>query len=225
MYCRVADSAYEQLQLDRGSCTLVQKYTPQLVQQRVLGSPQATAQVLVRFLGPYAPLVLKPPSAALKACRERICSPSSSRVLVWVFLRTSATIEPPFLLQGRGFEIIFRLGLYFGGLAIDYLSGEVDSTEQVKFRAAQLRCVSTSPPHPPSFQEVFVTFHGERSGDDDVRWLSTGSYFAASYWLGAISSWNGFTLCCCVLHSCNAGILPSFVSWIQRNKIVRGGAE
>lgn len=71
----MADSAYEQLQLDRGSCTLVQKYTPQLVQQRVLGSPQATAQVLVSFLSPDPPLVLKPPINNTKSMQRKSLFP------------------------------------------------------------------------------------------------------------------------------------------------------
>ncbi len=42
------DEAYEQLQYERGACNLVQKYTPQLVRQRVLYSPQDTLAVVVR---------------------------------------------------------------------------------------------------------------------------------------------------------------------------------
>ena len=41
------DEAYEQLQYERGACNLVQKYTPQLVRQRVLYSPQDTLAVMV----------------------------------------------------------------------------------------------------------------------------------------------------------------------------------
>ena len=42
------DEAYEQLQYERGACNLVQKYTPQLVRQRVLYSPRDTLAVVVR---------------------------------------------------------------------------------------------------------------------------------------------------------------------------------
>ena len=42
--------------------------------------------------------------------------------------------------QGRGFEMVFRLGLYFGGLAVDYVTGQADSVNRVQYRAAQLRC-------------------------------------------------------------------------------------
>lgn len=36
-------------------------------------------------------------------------------------------------------EMIIRLGLYFGGLALDYLSGEAETPARVKMRAGQLR--------------------------------------------------------------------------------------
>lgn len=42
--------------------------------------------------------------------------------------------------QGRGFEMVVRLGLYFGGLAVDYVTGQADTTDRVQYRAAQLRC-------------------------------------------------------------------------------------
>ena len=42
------DEAYEQLQYERGACNLVQKYTPQLVRQRVMSTPQDTLAVVVR---------------------------------------------------------------------------------------------------------------------------------------------------------------------------------
>ena len=43
------DEAYEQLQFERGACNLVQKYTPQLVRQRVMSTPQGALQVVVRL--------------------------------------------------------------------------------------------------------------------------------------------------------------------------------
>ena len=42
--------------------------------------------------------------------------------------------------QGRGVEMVVRLGLYFGGLAVDYATGQAESTDRVRYRAAQLRC-------------------------------------------------------------------------------------
>jgi hypothetical protein len=42
------------------------------------------------------------------------------------------------LLQGRGGQILLRLGMYFGGLLLDKLSGR-DSVTQVQLRASQLR--------------------------------------------------------------------------------------
>ena len=44
--------------------------------------------------------------------------------------------------QGRGFEMVLRLGLYFGGLAVDYVTGQADSVDRVQYRAAQLRRAS-----------------------------------------------------------------------------------
>lgn len=46
--CRSWDEAYEQLQYERGACNLVQKYTPQLVRQRVMSTPEDALQVVVR---------------------------------------------------------------------------------------------------------------------------------------------------------------------------------
>lgn len=40
--------------------------------------------------------------------------------------------------QARGGEILFRLGLYFGGLLLDTVSGR-DSVSHVQLRASQLR--------------------------------------------------------------------------------------
>ncbi len=42
------------------------------------------------------------------------------------------------LLQSRGGEILGRLGLYFGGLLLDKISGR-DTVTQVRLRASQLR--------------------------------------------------------------------------------------
>ena len=36
-------------------------------------------------------------------------------------------------------EMIIRLGLYFGGLALDYISGEAETPARVQLRAGQLR--------------------------------------------------------------------------------------
>ena len=36
--------------------------------------------------------------------------------------------------------MVVRLGLYFGGLAVDYATGQAEATGRVRYRAAQLRC-------------------------------------------------------------------------------------
>jgi len=38
--------------------------------------------------------------------------------------------------------MVLRLGLYFGGLAVDYVTGQADSVNRVQYRAAQLRCAN-----------------------------------------------------------------------------------
>ena len=38
--------------------------------------------------------------------------------------------------------MVLRLGLYFGGLAVDYVTGQANSVKRVQYRAAQLRCVN-----------------------------------------------------------------------------------
>jgi predicted unusual protein kinase regulating ubiquinone biosynthesis (AarF/ABC1/UbiB family) len=51
-----------------------------------------------------------------------------------VFAERNATL----VIMGRGGEILLRLGMYFGGLLLDKLSGR-DSVTQVQLRASQLR--------------------------------------------------------------------------------------
>lgn len=46
--CRSWDEAYEQLTYERGACNLVQKYSPQLVRDRVFSGPNATWIIMVR---------------------------------------------------------------------------------------------------------------------------------------------------------------------------------
>ena len=41
--------------------------------------------------------------------------------------------------------MVLRLGLYFGGLAVDYVTGQANSVNRVQYRAAQLRCVIVLP--------------------------------------------------------------------------------
>lgn len=45
--CRSWDDAYEQLTYERGACNLVQKYSPQLVRNRVFSEPNATWTIMV----------------------------------------------------------------------------------------------------------------------------------------------------------------------------------
>lgn len=45
---RAWDEAYEQLTYERGACNLVQKYTPQLVRDRVFAGPNSTWIIMVR---------------------------------------------------------------------------------------------------------------------------------------------------------------------------------
>ena len=45
----------------------------------------------------------------------------------------------------RAVEMFARLGLFFGSLFFDRLSGAADSTARVRYRAAQLRCAYASP--------------------------------------------------------------------------------
>lgn len=47
---RVWEAAYEQLQMEKGVCNLIQKYSPEAVRERALSSPDATFQILVRGL-------------------------------------------------------------------------------------------------------------------------------------------------------------------------------
>ncbi|KAK9804231.1 hypothetical protein WJX72_002551 [[Myrmecia] bisecta] len=42
------EEAYEQLQMEKGVCNLVQKYTPQLVRERALASPQSVIDIVAR---------------------------------------------------------------------------------------------------------------------------------------------------------------------------------
>lgn len=44
---RVWEAAYEQLQMEKGVCNLIQKYSPEAVRERALSSPDATFQILV----------------------------------------------------------------------------------------------------------------------------------------------------------------------------------
>ena len=44
------EAAYEQLQMEKGVCNLMQKYSPALVRERAFGSPAAAAQVVYRTL-------------------------------------------------------------------------------------------------------------------------------------------------------------------------------
>ena len=44
--------------------------------------------------------------------------------------------------------MVVRLGLYFGGLAVDYATGQAESTGRVRYRAAQLRCPLAHPAYP-----------------------------------------------------------------------------
>lgn len=48
--CRVWEAAYEQLQMEKGVCNLIQKYTPEAVRERALSSPSAAFQILVSSL-------------------------------------------------------------------------------------------------------------------------------------------------------------------------------
>ncbi len=44
---RVWEAAYEQLQMEKGVCNLIQKYSPEAVRERALSSPDAAFQILV----------------------------------------------------------------------------------------------------------------------------------------------------------------------------------
>ena len=48
----------------------------------------------------------------------------------------------------RAVEMFTSLGWFFGSLFFDRLSGAADSSSRVRYRAAQLRCLSSSPSHP-----------------------------------------------------------------------------
>ena len=43
--CRIWEEAYEQLQMEKGVCNLVQKYSPQLIAQRALNSPASLFRI------------------------------------------------------------------------------------------------------------------------------------------------------------------------------------
>ena len=45
--CRVWEAAYEQLQMEKGVCNLVQKYSPEAVREQALSSPASLFQILV----------------------------------------------------------------------------------------------------------------------------------------------------------------------------------
>ena len=52
--------------------------------------------------------------------------------------------------------MIIRLGLYFGGLAVDYISGEAETQARVQLRAGQLRCALEPCPVPCSWCTVLT---------------------------------------------------------------------
>lgn len=47
--CRVWEAAYEQLQMEKGACNLLQKYSPEAVRERALSTPSASFQIAVCF--------------------------------------------------------------------------------------------------------------------------------------------------------------------------------
>ena len=45
--CRVWEAAYEQLQMEKGACNLLQKYSPEAVRERALSTPSASMEIVV----------------------------------------------------------------------------------------------------------------------------------------------------------------------------------
>ncbi len=155
------DDAYEQLTYEKGACNLVQKYSPQLVRERVFSEPNATWTIMVGASGALH-LV---PTALSRRTASCTCwgSPALQRLAVHksvgpavheasdqlymkrldVSSRAAGcghtVSERAAGVQARGGEILGRLGLYFAGLIIDKVSG-TDDTIRVRLRAAQLRC-------------------------------------------------------------------------------------
>ena len=68
--CRVWEAAYEQLQMEKGVCNLIQKYSPEAVRERALSTPTASFQILVRLCSYCAPCCIQRALAARKADSE-----------------------------------------------------------------------------------------------------------------------------------------------------------
>ena len=68
--CRVWEAAYEQLQMEKGVCNLIQKYSPEAVRERALSSPTASFQILVSFHRCFCEsLPCKAPNSGTPYCR------------------------------------------------------------------------------------------------------------------------------------------------------------
>ena len=83
LLCRIWEAAYEQLQMEKGVCNLVQKYSPQLVQERALASRSSILDIVVS----------RRPSSTVASLAPWLSGSCPSNVVVLLCLKFEAQLD------------------------------------------------------------------------------------------------------------------------------------
>lgn len=118
-FVRKGGEAWQQLELETGFCNLASGYSAEMVRNRVLKGPEDVFGVVVRAweLLRYLCII----------------------VLFNCGLRLMTRVQ--MILQCRAVTMVVTLGTYYVALESDKLSGQSESPERTRLRAAQLRLI------------------------------------------------------------------------------------
>ena len=147
--CRDWEDAYKELEMQRGYCAVATRYSPALIRNQALSSPQATLKARPEIPMPALTLQLYL-CALLCLTVQKAAAQNSQYLLRACILRciTASVTVAALQVLARFVEMFSSLGWFFGSLFFDQLSGAADNSSRVRYRAAQLRCAHSLCIHP-----------------------------------------------------------------------------